>query len=85
VEILKQLQYSPMTVEKQVAIIYCGTKGLLRDVPVNKVKEFENEFLALVEAQHSATLEAIRKGSIDESVTSVLEKVASELTPKYKK
>jgi F-type H+-transporting ATPase subunit alpha len=84
VEILKQLQYSPMTVEKQVAIIYCGTKGLLRTVPINRVKEFENEYLLLLEAQHAATLEKIRSGVIDDSVTSVLEKAASELTPKYK-
>ncbi len=84
VEILKQGQYSPLTVEKQVAIIYCGTKGLLRDVPVNKVKEFESEFLGMLDAQHRSTLDAIRGGSIDEKVTSVLEKVASELTPKYK-
>ena len=52
VEILKQAQYSPMTVEKQVAIIYCGTKGLLRDVPLDKVKEFEAEYLGILEAQH---------------------------------
>ncbi len=84
VEILKQGQYSPLTVEKQVAIIYCGTKGLLRDVPVNKVKEFETEFLGLLDAQHRTTLDAIRGGAIDDKVTSVLEKVASELTPKYK-
>ena len=84
VEILKQLQYSPLTVEKQVAIIYCGTKGLLREVPINKVKEFESEYLSLLEAQHRATLDAIRKGQIDESVTSVLEKTANELIPKYR-
>jgi len=84
VEILKQGQYSPLTVEKQVAIIYCGTKGLLRDVPVNRVKEFETEFLGLLDAQHRPTLDAIRGGAIDDKVTSVLEKVASELTPKYK-
>ena len=85
VEILKQLQYTPMSVEKQVAIIYLGTKGLLRDVPVNRVKEFESEYLSLLEAQHNSTLEKIRNGVIDDSVTSVLEKTAGELTPKYKK
>jgi len=84
VEILKQGQYSPLTVEKQVAIIYCGTKGLLRDVPVSRVREFETEFLGLLDAQHRPTLDAIRGGAIDDKVTSVLEKVASELTPKYK-
>lgn len=84
VEILKQGQYSPLSVEKQIAIIYCGTKGLIRDVPVRRVKEFENEYLGLLEAQHSATLESLRKGVIDDNVTGVLEKVAMELTPKYK-
>ncbi len=84
VEILKQLQYSPLPVEKQIAIIYCGTKGLLRDVPVKRVKEFENEYLALLEAQHRPTLDSLRKGIIDDSVTAVLEKTAAELTPKYK-
>ena len=83
VEILKQLQYSPLSVEKQIAIIYCGTKGLLRDVPVKRIKEFETEYLALLEAQHRVTLDTLRKGVIDDSVTSVLEKVASELIPKY--
>ena len=84
VEILKQLQYSPLPVEKQIAIIYCGTKGLLRDVPVKRVKEFENEYLSLLEAQHRPTLDSLRKGVIDDSVTAVLEKTAAELTPKYK-
>lgn len=84
VEILKQGQYSPVSVEKQVAIIYCGTKGLLRNVPVNKVKEFEIEFTGMMEANHKNTLDAIRKGVIDDSVTVVLEKVAAELTAKYK-
>jgi F-type H+/Na+-transporting ATPase subunit alpha len=85
VEILKQGQYAPMAVEKQIAIIYCGTKGLLRDVPVNKVKEFENEFLGFLEAKHNDVLDKLRAGVIDDAVTSVLEKTAGELTVKYKK
>jgi F-type H+-transporting ATPase subunit alpha len=84
VEILKQLQYSPMRVEQQVAIIYLGTKGLLRDVPVKRVKEFEAEYLNLLEAQNKSTLDTLKKGVIDDSVTAVLEKTASELIPKYK-
>ncbi|TAH41085.1 MAG: F0F1 ATP synthase subunit alpha [Bacteroidetes bacterium] len=84
VEILKQGQYSPMSVEKQTAIIYCGTKGLLRDVPVPRVKEFEVEFLGILDAQHRGTLDALRSGKFDDSITSVLEKVAGELSPKYK-
>ncbi|MFM2207429.1 MAG: hypothetical protein RL213_1404 [Bacteroidota bacterium] len=84
VEILKQGQYSPVPVEKQVAIIYLGTRNLLRDVPVNRVKEFESEYLSMLDAQHKSTLDTLRKGVIDDSVTSVLEKVAKELTGKYK-
>ncbi len=84
VEILKQLQYSPMRVEQQVAIIYLGSKGLLREVPIKRVKEFEAEFLNMMEAQQKPTLEALKKGVIDDSVTSVLEKTAKELITKYK-
>ena len=83
VEILKQGQYSPVAVEKQVAIIYCGTKGLMRNVPVDKVRAFEAEFLNQLEISHRDTLDAIKAGKIDDSITSVLEKVASELSSKY--
>ncbi len=84
VEILKQLQYSPMRVEHQVAIIYLGTKGLLKEVPVKRVKEFEAEYLNLLEAQQKSTLDTIKKGQIDDAVTGVLEKTAKELISKYK-
>jgi F-type H+-transporting ATPase subunit alpha len=83
VEILKQGQYNPMPVEKQVAIIYCGTTGLLRDVPTSKVRSFENEYLELLEIRHRDILDKIRDGVITSEITSVLEKVASELTAKY--
>src|SRR6187431_1442154 len=68
VEVLKQGQYTPYRVESQVAIIYCGTKGLLRDVPVKKVREFETEFLGLLEAQHKSVLESLKKGELKEEV-----------------
>lgn len=83
VEILKQGQYSPVPVEKQVAMIYCGTKGLLRNVPVNKVKEFEAEYLNQLEIRHKSTLDAIRAGKIDNDITNVLETVAKEISSKY--
>jgi len=83
VEILKQGQYSPVPVEKQVAMIYCGTKGLLRNVPVNKIKEFETEYLNQLELRHRPTLDAIRAGKIDNDITSVLETVAQEISSKY--
>jgi len=85
VEILKQAQYSPMTVEKQVAIIYCGTKGLLRDVPLNKVKEFEVEYLGILEAQHKNVLAELKAGKLPDDVVATLEKVALDLAKKYKK
>lgn len=83
VEILKQGQFSPMTVEKQIAIIYCGTKGLLREVPVNKVKSFEEEYLNQLEIRHKDVLESLKAGKLDDQITSVLEKVAKELVSKY--
>jgi F-type H+-transporting ATPase subunit alpha len=84
VEILKQAQNSPMSVENQVAIIYLGTKGLLRDVPVNEVRKFETEFLEYMNAKHRDTLDALRDGKYTDAETSVLEKVAAEMTARYK-
>ncbi|MGQ0828081.1 MAG: F0F1 ATP synthase subunit alpha [Bacteroidota bacterium] len=84
VEILKQAQFSPFRVEQQIAIIYCGTKGLLRDVPVNKVKEFETEFIAFLEAKHKNILNDLKAGKFSDELTSVLETVAKDLSGKYK-
>ncbi|RZK34158.1 MAG: F0F1 ATP synthase subunit alpha, partial [Pedobacter sp.] len=75
VEMLKQAQFSPFTVEKQVAIIYLGTKNLMRSVPVNKVKEFEAEFLQALELRHPETLASLKAGKLDDAVE-VLERVA---------
>jgi F-type H+-transporting ATPase subunit alpha len=83
VEILKQGQYSPVSVEKQVAILYLGTKGLLRNVPVNKVRAFESEYLDYLDAKHRDILDQLKAGKIDDSITSVLENVAKELSAKY--
>jgi len=83
VEILKQGQFAPVAVEKQVAIIYIGTKGLMRNVPVNKVKEFEAEYLQQLEQRHPEVLTALKAGKFDDSLTSVLESVAKELAGKY--
>jgi F-type H+-transporting ATPase subunit alpha len=84
VEILKQGQYTPMPVEKQIAIIYCGTMGLLKDVPVDKVKSFENEYLEYLDLKHRDVLDNLRDGVLNNDITNVLEKVASELIAKYK-
>jgi len=83
VEILKQGQYSPVSVEKQVAIIYIGTKNLMRNVPINKVREFESEFTNQLELRHPEVLAALKAGKFDDQLTGVLEKVAKELTGKY--
>jgi F-type H+-transporting ATPase subunit alpha len=83
VEILKQGQFSPLTVEKQVAIIYLGTKNLMRNVPINKVREFEVEFLTQMELRHPEVLAGLKAGKFDDSLTSVLETVAKDLTGKY--
>jgi F-type H+/Na+-transporting ATPase subunit alpha len=84
VQILKQPQYNPIPVEKQVAIIYCGTMGLLKDVPVNKVRNFEIEFIEMLELRHRDVLDKLREGVLNNDITGVLEKVASELVIKYR-
>ncbi len=85
-EILKQGQYSPVPVEKQVAIIYASTSGLLDSVPVNRVKDFENEFSArLDDASYSEVLAKLKKGVLDDSVTTPLKSLALELAKNYAK
>jgi F-type H+-transporting ATPase subunit alpha len=84
VEILKQGQFAPIPIEKQIAIIYCGTMGLLKDVPINKVKDFEVEFIELLELKHRDTLDSLREGILNDDITKVLEKVASDLVIKYR-
>jgi F-type H+-transporting ATPase subunit alpha len=83
VEILKQGQNSPLSVEKQVAIIYCGTKGLFSRVPVDKIKSFEEDFLKTLEVSHADVLTAIRNGNIGDEVTAVLETVAKDLSARF--
>ena len=84
VEILKQPQYSPVTVEKQVAIIYLGTKGLLKDVPVNKVKEFEELFLSTLAQRSPETLTTFQSGKLADDAVKVVTDLAAELTAQYK-
>ncbi len=83
VEILKQAQYTPFKVEDQVAIIYAGTKGLLRSVPVNKVKEFEASYLSVLRAQYASTLADLKAGKYTDEITAVLDKVAREVSSTY--
>ncbi len=84
VEILKQNQYAPMTVEKQIAIIYCGTKGLLSEIPVEKVKDFENEFLDYMELKHKDKLASLAQGKLSDDITGTIEEVAKEIIEKFK-
>jgi F-type H+-transporting ATPase subunit alpha len=83
VEILKQGQYSPLRVEEQAAIIYCGTNGLLMDVPVNRIKEFETEFLSFLHQKHQNVLDDLASGKLNDSITDTLNSVVKELTSKY--
>jgi len=84
VEILKQAQYSPVSVEKQVAIIYLGVNGLLRDVPVNKIKEFEETFLTAMETQAADTLEELRNGKLTDEAKATVERVGAEIAKQFK-
>ena len=84
VEILKQAQNDPFTVEDQVAIIYAGSKNLLREVPVEKVKEFERAFLELLNAKHRKVLDDLKAGKLTDKVIDTLMKVASDIAANYK-
>jgi len=84
VEILKQPQYAPVPVEKQIAIIYCGTLGLLKDVPLNKIREFETEYLEYLDLKHRDILDLLREGTLNNDITNVLEKTALDFVKKYK-
>ncbi len=84
VEILKQGQYSPMKIEHQVAIIYCGTKELLRQVPLEKVKEFEVDFLETMEMSHRPVLDDIKAGKLTAEIEDTIRKVAAETAEKFK-
>ncbi|BAX80120.1 F0F1 ATP synthase subunit alpha [Labilibaculum antarcticum] len=85
VEILKQGQYSPYTVDKQVAILYCGSQGLLRNVPVDKVKEFEIDFLDFMAMKHKDVLADLGAGKYTDEAQATLKSVAAEVSAKYKK
>lgn len=83
VEILKQKQYSPMKVEHQIAIICCGVKGWVQNIPVDKVHEFENDYLFSLENNHKDVLEKLRQGILDDEILDCLKKIAQEKTSKY--
>ncbi len=82
-EILKQAQFSPMPVDQQVAIVFASTNGLMDNVPVNKVREFQSDYLSVLAAQHKDALNNLRAGKLDDAAP-ILKKVAGEVAQKYK-
>jgi F-type H+-transporting ATPase subunit alpha len=84
VEILKQPQYTPYTVEKQVAMIYLGTNGLLNAVPVRKVKEFEDHFMLEMENKLPDVLAEFKKGALPEDGIKKMVELANGLIAAYK-
>ena len=84
-QLLIQKQYSPMSAAEQVAILYCGTRGLLRDVPVEKVSEFQTNFLQIIRSNYKESiLDQIRSGKLTDEVTAAIEKVAADVAGQYK-
>ena len=83
VEILKQNENTPFTVEDQIAIIYAGSKNLLRDVPVEKVKEFERDYIELLNAKHRGMLDTLKSGKLTDEVTDLIKKVVAEMSKNY--
>jgi len=83
VEILKQAQNDPYTVEDQIAVIYAGTKNLLKNVPVQKVKEFEADYIQFLNTKHRDVMDSLKSGKLEQSSLDVLEAVAAEVSSKY--
>ncbi len=83
--VLIQPQYSPVPVEEEIAIIYCGTQGLLANVPIEKVGEFEKLFIQVLHTKHQATvLDELKKGNLTDEIGAILTEVAKEVANRYK-
>lgn len=85
VEILKQAENNPYPVENQIAIIYAGSRNLLRNVPVQKIREFEKDYLEFLDAKHRDVLDQLKAGKYTDEITDTLTQVAKEISAKYKK
>lgn len=83
VEILKQNQYSPMSVEKQIAIIFCGTRGLLQNVPLKSIKQFESEYLTQMELHHQNVLQSLKSGNLTDDDIKIMEQLAKEVSKHF--
>ena len=83
-QLLIQAQYSPMPVAEQVAILYCGTRGLLKEVPIDKVREFQDNFLQIMRANHAEdVLGELQKGNLSDDVCRLIETTAAEVASRY--
>ena len=85
VQMLIQPQSSPMKVEEEVAIIYCGVNNLMRNIPLNKVAEFEKSFIARLNSVHADVMSRIKQGEFDDEITNVLRKVAEDISANISK
>ncbi len=85
VEILKQPQYSPMKVEEQVAILFCGTNNLLLDVPTDKIRDFQENYLSIMQAKYQDVLGELKQGKLTDKGVETMKKVAAEISGRYKK
>lgn len=84
-QLLIQPQYTPMPVGEQIAILYCGTHGLMRDIPINKVRDFQKNFLNTIRVNHKEdVLDLLASGKISDEVTAIIEKVAAETVTQFK-
>jgi F-type H+-transporting ATPase subunit alpha len=83
VELLKQAESDPYKVEDQIAVVYAGTNNLLRNVPINKVKEFEKDYLTYLNAKHKDVMDTLKAGKLTDEVTQALEDAAKEISSKY--
>jgi len=83
-QLLIQPQYKPFPVAEQVAILYCGINGLMREVPLEKVREFETNFLQIMRSSHSQVLKTIADGKLDDSTVETLQKVAADVAGQFK-
>ena len=83
-QLLIQPQYSPMPVGEQVAILYCGVHGLMRDVPLDKVRQCQNQFLDKLRSSHPEVIQTLGSGKIDDDTTKVVESVMADISATFK-
>jgi F-type H+/Na+-transporting ATPase subunit alpha len=83
VELLKQNQYKPVSVEEQIAVLFCGTRGLLRDVPVGKVADFEKAYVEKLRTEHPGLLKDLRQGKLDNEITDIMTRAAGLVVKQF--